>query len=43
MWDIGDLALVGDERPDDLVAPVLQMLERMKQERRTSSSFISSS
>ena len=32
MWSIGDLALTGDERPDDLVAPVLQMLERMKQE-----------
>ena len=32
MWKIGDAALVGDERPDDLVAPVLQMLERMKQE-----------
>ena len=32
MWSIGDAALVGDERPDDLVAPVLQMLERMKQE-----------
>src|SRR5438105_1126672 len=32
MWEIGDPALVGDERPDDLVSPVLQMLERMKQE-----------
>ena len=32
MWSIGDLALTGDERPDDLVGPVLQMLERMKQE-----------
>ena len=32
MWDIGDAALTGDERPDDLVAPVLQMFERMKQE-----------
>ena len=32
MWSIGDLALTGDERPDDLVAPVLQMFERMKQE-----------
>jgi len=32
MWSIGDAALTGDERPDDLVAPVLQMLERMKQE-----------
>jgi DNA helicase-2/ATP-dependent DNA helicase PcrA len=32
MWLIGDNALTGDERPDDLVAPALQMLERMKQE-----------
>ena len=32
MWSIGDAALTGDERPDDLVASVLQMLERMKQE-----------
>ena len=32
MWNLGDSALAGDERPDDLVAPVLQMLERMKQE-----------
>ncbi|HUE69047.1 MAG TPA: ATP-dependent DNA helicase [Candidatus Acidoferrum sp.] len=32
MWSIGDAALTGDERPDDLVSPVLQMLERMKQE-----------
>ncbi|HET9780246.1 MAG TPA: ATP-dependent DNA helicase [Candidatus Dormibacteraeota bacterium] len=32
MWSIGDVALTGDERPDDLVSPVLQMLERMKQE-----------
>ena len=32
MWSIGDAALCGDERPDDLVAPVLQMLERLKQE-----------
>jgi len=32
MWKIGDAALIGDERPDDLVSPVLQMLERMKQE-----------
>jgi len=31
MWSIGDAALTGEERPDDLVAPVLQMLERMKQ------------
>jgi DNA helicase-2/ATP-dependent DNA helicase PcrA len=32
MWDLGDPALTGDERPDDLVAPALQMLERLKQE-----------
>jgi ATP-dependent DNA helicase UvrD/PcrA len=32
MWSIGDAALTGDERPDDLVSPVLQMLERMRQE-----------
>jgi DNA helicase-2/ATP-dependent DNA helicase PcrA len=32
MWKLGDAALVGDERPDDLVAPALQMLERLKQE-----------
>ncbi len=32
MWRLGDLALTGDERPDDLVSPALQMLERLKQE-----------
>ncbi len=32
MWQLGDNALAGDERPDDLVTPALQMLERMKQE-----------
>jgi len=32
MWGLGDPVLTGDERPDDLVAPALQMLERMKQE-----------
>jgi DNA helicase-2/ATP-dependent DNA helicase PcrA len=32
MWQLGDNILTGDERPDDLVAPALQMLERMKQE-----------
>jgi len=32
MWRLGDNALAGDERPDDLVGPALQMLERMKQE-----------
>jgi DNA helicase-2/ATP-dependent DNA helicase PcrA len=32
MWQLGELALTGDERPDDLVAPALQMMERLKQE-----------
>ena len=32
MWKLGDLELAGDERPDDLVAPALRMLERLKQE-----------
>ncbi|MDQ2944293.1 MAG: ATP-dependent helicase [Candidatus Dormibacteraeota bacterium] len=32
MWQLGDGALTGDERPDDQVGPALQMLERMKQE-----------
>jgi ATP-dependent DNA helicase UvrD/PcrA len=32
MWRLGDTALTGDERPDDLVGPALQMLERLKQE-----------
>ena len=32
MWQLGDQALTGDERPDDLVSPALQMLERLKQE-----------
>ena len=32
MWRLADAELTGDERPDDLVAPVLQMLERLKQE-----------
>lgn len=32
MWSLGDQALTGDERPDDLVAPVLQIFERLKQE-----------
>jgi DNA helicase II / ATP-dependent DNA helicase PcrA len=32
MWQHGDQALTGDERPDDLVSPALQMLERLKQE-----------
>jgi DNA helicase II / ATP-dependent DNA helicase PcrA len=32
MWELGDEALVGVERPDDLVAPLLQLEERLKQE-----------
>ncbi len=32
MWRLADPALTGDERPDDLVGPALQMLERLKQE-----------
>ena len=32
MWRLGDPALTADERPDDLVAPALQMMERLKQE-----------
>ena len=32
MWGLADVALTGDERPDDLVGPLLQMLERLKQE-----------
>ena len=32
MWDLGDAALTADERPDELVASALHMLERMKQE-----------
>jgi DNA helicase-2/ATP-dependent DNA helicase PcrA len=32
MWDLGDPAFTADERPDDLVSPALQMLERLKQE-----------
>ena len=32
MWKLGDPLLTGDERPDDLVSPALQMLERLKQE-----------
>jgi ATP-dependent DNA helicase UvrD/PcrA len=32
MWDLGDPAFTADERPDDLVSPSLQMLERLKQE-----------
>jgi DNA helicase-2/ATP-dependent DNA helicase PcrA len=32
MWKLGDPVLTSDERPDDLVSPALQMLERLKQE-----------
>jgi DNA helicase-2/ATP-dependent DNA helicase PcrA len=32
MWELGDPAFTADERPDDLVSPALQMLERLKQE-----------
>ncbi len=32
MWDLAHPALVGEARPDDLVAPLLKMLERLKQE-----------
>ncbi len=32
MWEIGNPALIGLERPDDLVAPLLQLQERLKQE-----------
>jgi ATP-dependent DNA helicase UvrD/PcrA len=32
MWELGDPALVGGERPDDLVTPLLKLQERLKQE-----------
>ncbi|MGH7911418.1 MAG: ATP-dependent helicase [Candidatus Dormibacteraceae bacterium] len=32
MWEIGNPALVGQERPDDLVEPLLKLQERLKQE-----------
>ena len=32
MWQLADPALIDDERPDDLVAPLLSTLERLKQE-----------
>ncbi len=32
LWRTGDPALVGVERPDDLVAPLLRLMERFKQE-----------
>jgi DNA helicase II / ATP-dependent DNA helicase PcrA len=32
LWQLGDPALIGVERPDDLVNPLLRLLERLKQE-----------
>lgn len=32
MWELGDPALVAQERPDDLVRPLLELQERLKQE-----------
>jgi len=32
LWELGDPALIGVERPDDLVNPLLRLLERLKQE-----------
>jgi len=32
LWELGDPVLVGVERPDDLVGPLLRLLERFKQE-----------
>ena len=32
LWELGDPAFVGAERPDDLVSPLLKLLERTKQE-----------
>ncbi len=32
MWELAEPALVGQERPDELVAPLLKLLERIKQE-----------
>ena len=32
LWELGDAALIGVERPDDLVNPLLRLLERLKQE-----------
>ena len=32
LWELGDPAVVGVERPDDLVNPLLRLLERLKQE-----------
>jgi len=32
LWELGDPALIEVERPDDLVNPLLRLLERLKQE-----------
>ena len=32
MWELGEPALIGGERPDDLVGPLLKLQERLKQE-----------
>jgi DNA helicase-2/ATP-dependent DNA helicase PcrA len=32
LWELGDAALIGAERPDDLVSPLLKLLERARQE-----------
>jgi DNA helicase-2/ATP-dependent DNA helicase PcrA len=32
LWELGHPALVGEERPDDLVRPLLRLQERLKQE-----------
>lgn len=32
MWELGSPALVGEARPDDLVGPLLRVMERLKQE-----------
>ncbi|HKA50250.1 MAG TPA: ATP-dependent DNA helicase [Candidatus Dormibacteraeota bacterium] len=32
MWDLADTALIGVERPDDMISPLLKLLERVKQE-----------
>src|SRR5262249_35274420 len=32
MWDLADPALIGVERPDDMISPLLKLLERVKQE-----------
>jgi DNA helicase-2/ATP-dependent DNA helicase PcrA len=32
MWELGDAAFIGEERPDDQVGPLLKLQERLKQE-----------